>query len=240
MPIAAPVTIAVALVATIAGAADEVPVTMMPPMAIDVRAEADVPPSLLAIMLAETDSVWRASGIQFVWHQEAWQDEAHEHKARGGVPREDAARARLAQRPRRGLGRLRVVIGHDTHSVEGGRLPLGWVIFDGAAMPEPELYVSYANAVSLLEQSSGVVGPTQGMPRLKRDTLLGRAMGRALAHELGHYLSGSKRHSEKGLMMAVHSAWKLFGSERTGFSLEPAERAGMLARFTSIYMASRS
>jgi hypothetical protein len=114
-------------------------------------------------------------------------------------------------------------------------LPLGWIKFENPTTPDHEIYLSYDNAVALLQQSSSVVGRLDSMPQLKRDTLIGRAMGRAFAHELGHYLSASRAHTEKGLMMAVHSAVELFGNDRTRFSLEPSERAWMLARFTSIF-----
>jgi hypothetical protein len=91
----------------------------------------------------------------------------------------------------------------------------------------------------LLESASSVVGPVQWMPPLQREILLARAMGRALAHELGHYLSASKAHSDKGLMKAVHSASELFGLGRSLFQLTPEERQRMAARFASVLMASR-
>ena len=77
------------------------------------------------------------------------------------------------------------------------------------------------------------------MPRLQRETLLGRAMGRALAHELGHYLSASKVHAQAGLMRALLPAFELFSSERSRLALAPADRQRIVARMTSIYMASR-
>ena len=43
------------------------------------------------------------------------------------------------------------------------------------------------------------------------DALLGRAMGRVLAHELFHMLSGSAAHSKQGLMQKYLSAAKLVG-----------------------------
>jgi hypothetical protein len=221
MLIAAAASVAVTIVTTMASAADGLTVKSMPPMAVSVQTDADVPPKILAIMLGETEAVWRGTGIQFIWEGEA-------------------GRARSPLSPPHRSGMLRVVIGHDTRSAQGSHLPLGWIKFDNPTTPDHEIYLSYDNAVTLLEQSSGVVGRLDSMPRLKRDTLIGRAMGRAFAHELGHYLSASKAHTEKGLMMAVHSAAELFSTERTHFSLEPAERAWMVARFTSIYMASHS
>jgi hypothetical protein len=241
MPITAAASVALTVVATMASAADGLPVKSMPPMAVSVRTEADLPPKILSIMLGETEAIWRGTGIQFIWEGEA----ASEHTARGDAARgdtmqKDASRARSLPPPLHRLGMLRVVIGHDTRSAQGLHLPLGWIKFENPTTPDHEIYLSYDNAVALLRQSSDVVGRLDSMPRLKRDTLIGRAMGRAFAHELGHYLSASKAHTDKGLMMAVHSAVELFGNDRAHFSLEPAERAWMMARFTSIYMASQS
>jgi hypothetical protein len=41
-----------------------------------------------------------------------------------------------------------------------------------------------------------------GFPKAFADVLLGRALGRALAHEIGHYLLGTAEHSTHGLMRA--------------------------------------
>lgn len=45
----------------------------------------------------------------------------------------------------------------------------------------------------------------------ERDVLYGRALGRVLAHELSHILSGSKAHSKQGVMQKYLSAAKLVG-----------------------------
>ena len=64
----------------------------------------------------------------------------------------------------------------------------------------------------------------------QRETLLARAMGRALAHELGHYLLASKAHTERGLMKAVMTAVELFMPDSGGFRIEPAQRRAVAAR----------
>jgi hypothetical protein len=63
---------------------------------------------------------------------------------------------------------------------------------------------------------------------MQRDTLLARAMGRALAHELGHYLLASTAHTEGGLMKAVLTAVELFMPDSRGFRIE-AEQRGLVA-----------
>ena len=42
--------------------------------------------------------------------------------------------------------------------------------------------------------------PLRMAPTSAQDRLLGRMIGRALAHEIGHYLLASSKHAEEGLM----------------------------------------
>jgi hypothetical protein len=60
--------------------------------------------------------------------------------------------------------------------------------------------------------------------------LLGRAMGRALAHEIGHYLLASKLHTARGLMQASHTASEFFGADRRSFAIDAAQRQAVAAR----------
>lgn len=81
--------------------------------------------------------------------------------------------------------------------------------------------MSYANARQFLEVSALVVGPTAQMPGRQREILLSRAMGRALAHEMGHYLLASKVHTMSGL---------------SGSSLAPAQSRGAKARLAVLQL----
>jgi hypothetical protein len=56
-------------------------------------------------------------------------------------------------------------------------------------------------------------------------------MGRALAHEIGHYLLASKAHTDKGLMATRRSAYELFSAERARFAIDAGEQGAMAARF---------
>jgi hypothetical protein len=88
------------------------------------------------------------------------------------------------------------------------RLPaLGWAEANASHLPPKYLHVSYANIVAML-------GNRNRMPPTQRDTFLGRALGRVLAHELGHYLLASNTHAQHGLMQASLSAETLFGPGR--------------------------
>ncbi len=93
--------------------------------------------------------------------------------------------------------------------------PLGWVRFDRVAGPESVIHLSIANAENLLERS----GAMRDKPMLWHDVLIARAMGRALAHELGHYLLQSPEHAPQGLMRAVRPSADFFNPSRKGFEL---------------------
>src|SRR5207247_6566944 len=51
-------------------------------------------------------------------------------------------------------------------------------------------------------------------PPAMRERVLGRGLGRVIAHEIGHYLLGSRSHSAAGLMRAVQRIDELFGPGR--------------------------
>jgi hypothetical protein len=70
------------------------------------------------------------------------------------------------------------------------------------AVPEPTIAI-YPHAIASLVSTvsfAGLVGDK--WPTGLRDSILGRVTGRALAHELGHYLLRSRHHSPQGLMRA--------------------------------------
>ena len=95
--------------------------------------------------------------------------------------------------------------------------------------PVPEIHLVYSNALAILRgtYSDGMLNQ---MPGAQRQTYLSRALGRALAHELGHFLFQSKVHSEGGLMRARQSADALFGPDRKSFRLTDDERRAAAAR----------
>jgi hypothetical protein len=61
-------------------------------------------------------------------------------------------------------------------------------------------------------------------PPAGEDGLVGRVLGRVIAHEVGHYLSASTTHAARGLMQAEHSAAEFRGESRAPFRIEQAER----------------
>lgn len=224
MPIAT--TVAVALFASVAFAGAEAPAasSALPAMIVNVTAP-DLPPALVARILAEADAIWRPSGITFLWRRAARVVVPYSRASETGpyVPKT-----------------LRLVIGDSRGERRDGSLPLGWILFDDVASPEQEIYLSHANALTMMIGARGVVGLADEMPILQREMLLGRAMGRALAHELGHYLLASKAHTPHGLMKGILTATELFSIDTDRLRIEPAQRRVIAARLRGEqFVASR-
>jgi len=180
------------------------PIAVMPPLVIGVTVAADISPTLIPRVLAEAEAIWRPTGVVIVWERE------------GGME----MHAPL----------LRVWIGDGTG--RGNRdeaMPLGWIGFEDDGSPTRNIYVSHANALALMNMMAGSSSAAR-MPRAERETMLGRAMGRALAHELGHYLLARRGHSEKGLMRARRTSAEFFARDATRFAIDEEQRAMVLSR----------
>jgi hypothetical protein len=169
---------------------------------VNVSAPKDIPASVVSEALAEANRIWRPSGTTFVWRREST------------LP-----------------APLSVIIGRRAAPAEAATVPLGWVMFD-ADVPGAEIHLSYANAERLLDESRDLVthSRVRMMTIVEHDTLLARALGRALAHELGHILLASKEHTRGGLMKATRTAFELFSPDAMRFEITAAQRAVIAAR----------
>ncbi len=214
-----------ALLATTAPAS----IPNVPPIIVNIAAAPEIPPSLVSLLLEETGAIWRFAGVPIAWERQTTTVKAvgTAQAAAGVVPAGSSGRAALP-------GRLRVIIGDERRTAVNDPTvkALGWIRFDAGA-PEQEIYVSYANAVELFSESEPVVGRIGTMTVVEREGLLARAMGRALAHEIGHYLLGSKVHTAKGLMQARLTAAQLFSHTWHGLRLAPEQKQLIAARLNS-------
>ena len=115
---------------------------------------------------------------------------------------------------------VQVVFDEPAEGSSGQDLPLGWINFDAAGIPESVVHVSARNVLHLLDATAAY----RDRPTSYRELLEARALGRALAHELGHQLMASKVHSRTGLMKAHRLVDDLFSPSRAGFMLSDDER----------------
>jgi hypothetical protein len=212
---------AAALVAAsvLAAGAESPASTSAPPMFVNVSVAPGVSPALVTRLLRETDDIWRAAGFSFIWQR--------------------MAAGALAPGAPDFSSTLRIIIGDARGQSRDNRMPLGWIVFDDERQPQREIYLSHRNARALMEEARGIVGIVGQMPAVQRDILLARAMGRALAHELGHYLLASKVHTRRGLLQASRTAAELFSTDRSGFHIDSAQRLAIAARMRGESVVAR-
>jgi hypothetical protein len=146
--------------------------------------------------LNEATAIWRDAGVMIAWH-------LSDGSSTDGDP-----------------SAVRVLLDEARGSVFGQDLPLGWINFNASGRSEGIVHLSYRNVVQLLDATEAY----RSRPISYKELLAARALGRALAHELGHHLTASKVHSPSGLMKARRLVDELFSPARTKFTLSSDER----------------
>jgi len=216
-----------------------------PTLSVAVDVAPTIPPALVTYVLAESAQTWRDAGVQLHWVRRDLKGGDSDHRAeRDPLLGHDAGASSTRGVPRLAPMRdassgLRVTVGDNRGRSEGDPhvLPLGWIVFE-AGSPQQEIYLSSANAIELLNASDFVVGRVSTLTNKEKYILLGRAMGRALAHEIGHYLLGSKAHTPTGIMQARRAAAELFSSSRRGFQVDVSQRQSIAARLEALIATS--
>ena len=113
-------------------------------------------------------------------------------------------------------GSLRLIITDRISTVSDGA-SLGWIEFvDGR--PSNLITVSTTAAAALMKASRW-----NGLPKTVQRTFLVRAMARAIAHELGHYLLASREHTAHGLMRGQLTADDIMQPRRSSDRLDRAQ-----------------
>lgn len=160
--------------------------------------------------LREASAIWKLGGVTLDWH--------------------------ATSEPPGGGGRSTVNVTFDDApgSVAGQDVPLGWVTLDAAGVPEGTIFLSRRNALRLAE----TIDEYRERPLKFKERLVARALGRALAHELGHYLTGSKEHTVSGLMKGRRLADEFFSTACVGFDVNGDERR-QAARMLALAAASQ-
>jgi hypothetical protein len=109
------------------------------------------------------------------------------------------------------------------------RPALGAITFkrDGAPVPSITLYV--ADIEQFVADAHVLGGFGRFWPPVLREQLLGRVLGRILAHEIGHHVLRSPRHTVDGLMRPLQFADDLVAPSRHRFTLTMADAARLAA-----------
>jgi hypothetical protein len=127
-------------------------------------------------------------------------------------------------------GDLRLVVSDDRLDAPSRwTTALGWLEFvDGE--PGRVLHVSVGGAARLID-SLHVAGRTVAdLPSVSMHALLVRTLGRAAAHEIGHYVLASPAHTRRGLMRATYPQWEMSSPELDRYRLDAKQMGALGAR----------
>jgi hypothetical protein len=138
-------------------------------------------------------------------------------ECRRGVWRDEAERPAL------------VVTIDDREAPADGADAIGWLTFTSDG-PSSLIHLLRSAAEHLLRNTPGLNDATIA----SHETLIGRALGRTLAHELGHYFFQSKLHTPHGLMRAAWNAQEIFSFDHRGFDLTVQQQATAVAYLQSL------
>ena len=180
----------------------------LPAMTLSVHAGSNIPASLVKQTLEEAAAIWRQSGVTLKFDDED-----------------------CASGPMHVVPSMPIHVTFEDESIAAPvtTLPLGWIDFDEIGSPMRYIHLSLSNAATLMQNTDGVP-PASRMTLYERNVLLSRVLGRALAHELGHYLLSSKSHTNGGLMKAHRMLSDFINPGRGAFDIDASQKALIAAR----------
>ncbi len=119
-------------------------------------------------------------------------------------------------------------------AVPGERGSLGAITFDHDNVPATTLTIDASRVSATVAGARWTGRPFEQWPAAFRDAVVGRALGRVLAHELGHYLLASRAHTVEGLMRAAFDGLELSRPGRAAFSLAERDLPRLRARLAGL------
>jgi hypothetical protein len=99
---------------------------------------------------------------------------------------------------------------------------MGWIEFE-EGVPRPEMTVSLTAISTLMRTGTWRGQPLQRLPRSASTSFIQRALARAAAHEIGHYLLRSPFHTKAGLMRALFTVDDIMDDRSKSTRLEPGQ-----------------
>jgi len=187
--------IALAITATLKGdSVFEIPV--------DITALGSEPPREVRALIREANALWQPTGVRLTWMQ--------------------SALSRALPQP---ALRLEVVCddSEETEAARDGLLRLGSTTFrDGTGVADRRVVLSVKSVQRLVDTAGWSGRRVSDWPPAIREELMGRALGRVVAHEIGHVLFAWRRHTPHGLMRAQFGAVQLLDLDRRPFAV-PAD-----------------
>jgi hypothetical protein len=104
--------------------------------------------------------------------------------------------------------------------------PLAVIEFAADGVPRPAVTVFFDRLMQMITRTPGWIVGERRWSRAQREQVVGRALGRVIAHEIGHFVLRTIDHASSGLMRPVHQADELVAPDRSRFPLwRPLTRA---------------
>jgi hypothetical protein len=148
--------------------------------------EGGVDATALHAAIAEADTIWRTAGLNLTWTFPPAELDTSDPRTVVVIVRR----------------RLSMPAGLNGARAGGrGRSPLGWVVFGEDGRPGRMIEVSLDTVQALIGKGKYMDKPMSQLPSQVLIPMTGRALGRVIAHELGHWLMG-RGHTPTGLMRA--------------------------------------
>ena len=171
-----------------------------PELSVAVTGECLVSDAVLAIATREATRVWSGGALDVRW-----------------VPVPDLP----YESPRTGWLVVRCVAEADMPRNPNPRvLPIAAIRFVGTS-PTNTILVSVTNALTLMKREFRESRDLNERFNVLRELRLGRMLGRAIAHEIGHFVTRSGAHASTGLMKASHPVAALMGESLKPFRVDP-------------------
>jgi hypothetical protein len=184
------------------------------PRQLRVRMMEDMKPAVLALAREEVTAIWKRYGIEIVW-EERWTPDK--------------------QKPDLWVQVVDIALKSKNM---GGAPAVAWIPFSNG-VPMPYVRVSKPNATELLKTRSWFDSrPLTSATEDLQNQALGRIIGRAVAHEVGHFLLAAQSHATNGLMRAALDPEHLVNPGTEHFKLQAGDvRALRAARIASCEVA---
>jgi hypothetical protein len=129
------------------------------------------------------------------------------------------------------------IVDHAQDGPDGTSMALGWIGFYGPNRPANLITVSTATVATILQEARWRSIRLKDWPPRIRETFFQRALGRTIAHEIGHFLLRSRAHAPSGLMRESIPVPEIMERRRSHLSLRPEEVA-LLNRATALLAAA--
>jgi hypothetical protein len=108
---------------------------------------------------------------------------------------------------------------------------LGEIVFGANGEPHAEIVIASGFLQQEIEKQAWSGQALANRPQTLRHAAAGRAIGRVLAHELGHYLLKTRDHAHRGLMRPVYSLPALLEPKTHKYDLDDADASRLQRLF---------